>query len=275
MTEVEQLLKDQLAEARAERDAFERQMSDAVVLAMSRASAESFYAEVAARKKAESQLTEARALLEDVRRDLHSKQWNDRYDAFLAANPEPPSAAIYHMVGCDARDDLTCTHDCENHRYGEPPRAAAERAALSSARDGLREMFKRWHVTGPHATHDAPVIEQAILALDVELTERAEPAPVDDLCTVLHGVFYRVNRSHVVEGLGMTDETSEIHTYAHCKQCFLRGQTQRLEAGLTTAGIRIDCKKHGLVCHFTPGELTNQIALGPRCNCCPGGMHRS
>lgn len=44
-----------------------------------------------------------------------------------------------------------------------------ERPALVRARDGLRAMFNRWHVSGPHATYDAPVIEEAILALDQSL----------------------------------------------------------------------------------------------------------
>jgi hypothetical protein len=44
---------------------------------------------------------------------------------------------------------------------------------LRKTRDALRAMFRRWHVNGPHATYDAPVIEQAILALDVHLAQDA------------------------------------------------------------------------------------------------------
>lgn len=67
----------------------------------------------------------------------------------------------------------------------------------------------------------------------------------------------------------------EIHTFAHCKACFQGGQTPRIAAGLSTTGVVIQCGKHGLICHFSPEELTQQLALGPRCHCCPGGMHRS
>lgn len=69
--------------------------------------------------------------------------------------------------------------------------------------------------------------------------------------------------------------TDEIHSYFHCKQCVRGGQTERIEAGLTRTGIRVDCKKHGLIGHFTPQQLTEWLAKGPLCDCCPGGMHRS
>jgi hypothetical protein len=67
----------------------------------------------------------------------------------------------------------------------------------------------------------------------------------------------------------------EIHSYVHCKQCVMGHQTERIEAGLTATGIRVDCKKHGLITHFTPDELRAQMARGPQCDCCPGGRHRS
>lgn len=66
-----------------------------------------------------------------------------------------------------------------------------------------------------------------------------------------------------------------IHTFAHCKACVMGGQTPRIEAGLSSTGIVIQCKKHGLVAHFGPEELRAQLSRGPQCDCCPGGMHRS
>lgn len=66
-----------------------------------------------------------------------------------------------------------------------------------------------------------------------------------------------------------------IHSFVHCRACHERGQTERLEVGVTRAGWRVDCKKHGIVVHMTPDELREQIARGPQCDCCPGGMHRS
>lgn len=67
----------------------------------------------------------------------------------------------------------------------------------------------------------------------------------------------------------------EIHTFAHCKACVISRQTPRLEAGLSRTGVVIRCKKHGLVVHFSPEELTQQLTRGAQCDCCPGGMHRS
>ncbi len=73
----------------------------------------------------------------------------------------------------------------------------------------------------------------------------------------------------------MTDVDTEILTFAHCKACFERGQTMRMEAGMSTTGLVIACKKHGLIAHFSPEELAGQLARGPQCHCCPGGMQRS
>jgi hypothetical protein len=67
----------------------------------------------------------------------------------------------------------------------------------------------------------------------------------------------------------------EIHSYAHCLTCVANKQTERLEVGLTRKGIQIQCPKHGLVWHLTPDDLRDQLAKGPQCMCCPGGMHRS
>ncbi len=65
----------------------------------------------------------------------------------------------------------------------------------------------------------------------------------------------------------------EILTFAHCRACVLGGQTPRVEVGLTTHGIRVQCKKHGLIAHWTPQQLADQVARGPQCDCCPGGKH--
>lgn len=67
----------------------------------------------------------------------------------------------------------------------------------------------------------------------------------------------------------------EIHSFAHCRTCVLGGQTQRLECGISRTGFVVRCKKHGLVWHLSPGQLSAEIAKGPQCACCPGGMHRS
>lgn len=67
----------------------------------------------------------------------------------------------------------------------------------------------------------------------------------------------------------------EIHTFLHCAQCFRGGQTPRIEAGLSKTGVVVQCKKHGLVGHFSPEQLAQFLAKGPMCSCCPGGMHRS
>jgi hypothetical protein len=101
-------------------------------------------------------LTEARALLRDIYHNYEAGRDVDQVlETYFAANPESPRAkctcgddyvavmaahhvecplvaavaspraAIYHMVGSDARDGLPCTHECEHHRYGDSPRAAA------------------------------------------------------------------------------------------------------------------------------------------------------
>lgn len=44
------------------------------------------------RRMLEARVTEATALLDDVRRDMHSNEWNKRYDAFLARAPARPAA---------------------------------------------------------------------------------------------------------------------------------------------------------------------------------------
>jgi hypothetical protein len=70
-------------------------------------------------------------------------------------------------------------------------------------------------------------------------------------------------------------EWAEIHSFFRCRACVTGGQTERLEVGLTRSGVRVQCKKHGLVVHVTPESLLEMIARGPQCDCCPGGMHRS
>lgn len=59
----------------------------------------------------------------------------------------------------------------------------------------------------------------------------------------------------------------EIHSFVHCMRCVRGNQTERLEIGLTRSGIRFQCKKHGLVGHWTPEQLAEQLAAGPRCDC--------
>ncbi len=63
---------------------------------------------------------------------------------------------------------------------------------------------------------------------------------------------------------------NEIQGFIHCRQCATRGQTQRLEVGLTTAGLVVQCKKHGLVGEFTPTSLAILLDHPPECECCRG-----
>lgn len=35
----------------------------------------------------------------------------------LLASAQPTAPTVYHMVGCDARDGLACTHECATHTY--------------------------------------------------------------------------------------------------------------------------------------------------------------
>lgn len=48
-------------------------------------------------------------------RDCGHWHWRGQCN-YPSAQPAVP--AIYHMVGCDARDGLMCTHECSTHRYG-------------------------------------------------------------------------------------------------------------------------------------------------------------
>lgn len=59
-----------------------------------------------------------------------------------------------------------------------------------------------------------------------------------------------------------------IHSFIHCKACVSRGQTERIEAGLTGTGLMVQCKKHGTIGHFTPEQLEDFLAQGPQCECC-------
>jgi len=70
-------------------------------------------------------------------------------------------------------------------------------------------------------------------------------------------------------------EAGPIELFIHCLACAQRGQTERLDVGLTSSGLRVDCKKHGLVGAFTPAKLADLLARRPGCDCCPGGKHVS
>ncbi len=63
---------------------------------------------------------------------------------------------------------------------------------------------------------------------------------------------------------------TEPQGFIHCRQCVARGQTQRLEVGLTRQGLVVLCKKHGLVGEFTPRALAELLAHPPECECCQG-----
>lgn len=72
----------------------------------------------------------------------------------------------------------------------------------------------------------------------------------------------------------LTDDLA-IHSFLHCRACTAGQQTPRLEAGVSRTGIVVQCKKHGIVVHFSPDQLRQFITRGPQCDCCPGGSHRS
>lgn len=61
---------------------------------------------------------------------------------------------------------------------------------------------------------------------------------------------------------------SEIRGFIHCRACAERRQTQLLEVGLTSEGVRVQCKKHGLVGEFTPRALAILLEHPPECECC-------
>ncbi len=61
---------------------------------------------------------------------------------------------------------------------------------------------------------------------------------------------------------------SEIRSFVHCRRCAEGQQTQRLEVGLTGEGLRVQCKKHGLVAEFSLGTLADLLAHPPGCECC-------
>ena len=63
---------------------------------------------------------------------------------------------------------------------------------------------------------------------------------------------------------------SATQGFVHCRECAKRGQTQRLEVGLTTEGLVVECKKHGLVVSFTPSSLALLLEHPPECECCQG-----
>lgn len=63
---------------------------------------------------------------------------------------------------------------------------------------------------------------------------------------------------------------SEIRGFLHCKACTVGGQTPRIEVGLTSEGLRVQCKKHGIVVEFTPSSLADLLCHPPECDCCKG-----
>lgn len=68
---------------------------------------------------------------------------------------------------------------------------------------------------------------------------------------------------------------TEIHSFARCLTCVTNRETEWLEVGRTTTGVRIQCRKHGLVFFLTAKDLQREIERGRQCDCCPGGVHRS
>lgn len=74
----------------------------------------------------------------------------------------------------------------------------------------------------------------------------------------------------------MADTAPKIERYFHCRKCMASpGKSARIEVGLTRSGVRVDCKKHGLIGHLTPDGISGMIIENPPCECCAGGKHLS
>lgn len=54
--------------------------------------------------------------------------------------------------------------------------------------------------------------------------------------------------------------TTSIENYAHCQHCIREHTRQQLDVGLTATGIKVSCRMHGVVCHFTPESLRDELA---------------
>lgn len=72
-----------------------------------------------------------------------------------------------------------------------------------------------------------------------------------------------------------------IELFVHCVNCHAKkpvnqtpSEWARLDAGLTTEGFQVWCKRCRMeVVHFTPGGLQHLLEQQPTCDCCPGGKH--
>ena len=62
-----------------------------------------------------------------------------------------------------------------------------------------------------------------------------------------------------------------IHTFMNCRACVVLGKREQVEAGISSTGMVLRCKKHGLIEHFTPEHLANLIKGGPICEACAAG----
>lgn len=80
---------------------------------------------------------------------------------------------------------------------------------------------------------------------------------------------------HAAELGAVLSADLNIHSFMHCRTCVERQQIERLEVGISRTGVVVQCKKHGIVVHYSPSELQRQVGRGPTCDCCPGGSHRS
>ncbi len=60
-----------------------------------------------------------------------------------------------------------------------------------------------------------------------------------------------------------------ITTFLNCRQCNVLGRAQKLEAGLTSDGLQIWCKRCDReVGHFTAEKVAELVAHPPGCECC-------
>lgn len=80
---------------------------------------------------------------------------------------------------------------------------------------------------------------------------------------------------HAGELASVLTDDIVIHSFIHCRACSTRNQTERLEVGMSSTGLVVQCKKHGIIVHYSTDQLREQLLRGPECDCCPGGRHRS
>ena len=88
-------------------------------------------------------------------------------------------AEVYHQVGCDGRDGLPCTHECESHRYGHVDLTArVNNAVLHLWRTALTDLltgrvFRHYADEGLQVALDAERYGAPVAVVDQELARAA------------------------------------------------------------------------------------------------------